>query len=165
MTRHFVYLALFLAFPSLATAQKPPGEAIRKGMQRFVDEGQVSGLVAVVGDEDGIVAGEALGKRDLAADQPMDPDTIFRVMSLTKPITAVAVMVLVDEGKVRLDDLVEKHLPEFRGQKLYAGFEGDKPKLAPSPPSATRSGASTSGSSAGRSRSRHAAPGSSSAGP
>jgi CubicO group peptidase (beta-lactamase class C family) len=133
MTRRLAYLAIVLAFPSLATAQKPPAEAIRKALQRFVDEGQVSGLVALVGDADGVDAIEAIGKRDVAADRPIEPDTIFRIMSLTKPITAVAVMMLVDEGKVRLDDPVEGHLPEFRGQKLYAGFAGDKPKLVPSP--------------------------------
>ncbi|HEY2156230.1 MAG TPA: serine hydrolase domain-containing protein [Isosphaeraceae bacterium] len=134
MTRRLAYLVLVLAaFPSVSSAQKPSGEAIRKGMQRFVDEGHVSGLVALVGGADGVVAVEAIGKRDLASDQPMEPDTIFRVMSLTKPITAVAVMMLVDEGKVRLDDPVEQHLPEFRGQKLYAGFEGDKARLVPSP--------------------------------
>ncbi len=133
MTRPFAFVALIIAFPSLAMAQKPPGEAIRKGMQRFVDEGQVSGLVALVGDAGGVVAVEAIGQRDLASDRPMEPSTIFRVMSLTKPITAVAVMMLVDEGKVRLDDLVEQHLPEFRGQKLYAGFAGDRPKLVPTP--------------------------------
>jgi CubicO group peptidase (beta-lactamase class C family) len=133
MTRRFACLAFILAFPALATAQKPPGEAIRKGMQRFVDEGQVSGLVALVGGADGVTAVEALGQRDLASNQPMEPGTIFRVMSLTKPITVVAVMMLVDEGKVRLDDMAEQHLPEFRGQKLYAGFDGDKPRLVASP--------------------------------
>ncbi len=136
--RRLGYLALLLlSFPTVSAAQKPLGEAIRKGMQRFVDEGQVSGLVALVGDADGVVAVEALGKRDLASSQPVEPGSIFRVMSLTKPITAVAVMMLVDEGKVRLDDPVERHLPEFRGQKLYAGFEGDKPRLAPLPRAVT----------------------------
>ncbi len=114
-------------------AQKPPAEAIRKGTQRFVDEGQVSGLVALVRDRDGVESVEALGKADLASGRAMEPDTIFRVMSLTKPITAVAVMMLVDDGKLRLDDPVEKYLPEFRGQKLYAGFERDRPRLVASP--------------------------------
>ena len=76
---------------------------------------------------------EAVGLRDVESGASMETTSIFRVMSLTKPITSVAVMMLVDEKKIGLDDPVERHLPEFRGQKLYAGFSGDKPRLVPSP--------------------------------
>ena len=55
----------------------------------------------------------------------MRSDTLFRIASMTKPITAIGIMILVDEGKLAVDDPVEKHLPEFRGQMLVAEQSGD----------------------------------------
>ena len=116
-----------------APREKELPERIREGMQRFVDEKQIAGAVALVGRPDKVLAVEAVGRRDVESGAAMEPSTTFRIMSITKPITAIGVMMLVDEGKLRLDDLVETHLPEFRNQKLYAGFSGDKPRLVPSP--------------------------------
>jgi CubicO group peptidase (beta-lactamase class C family) len=124
-------ISLIAAGP--AGADDRLSERVRAGMQRFVDEGQISGAVAMVGTADGVLALEAVGKRDLESGAAMEPETLFRVMSITKPITAVGIMMLVDDGKLKLDDLVESHLPEFRGQKLYAGFSDDRPRLVPSP--------------------------------
>jgi CubicO group peptidase (beta-lactamase class C family) len=130
-------LLLVLAIPCLAAGPARPAkelpERIREGMQRFVDGKQIAGAVALVSRPDKVLAIEAVGKRDVESGAAMEPSTIFRIMSLTKPITAIGVMMLVDEGKIRLDDLVETHLPEFREQKLYAGFSGDKPRLIASP--------------------------------
>src|SRR5206468_1753079 len=94
---------------------------------------EIAGAVALVGRGDKVLALEAVGFRDIESGATMEPDAIFRIMSLTKPITAIAVMMLVDENKLGLDEPVEVYLPEFRGQKLYAGFSGDKPRLVPSP--------------------------------
>jgi CubicO group peptidase (beta-lactamase class C family) len=90
-------------------------------MQQFVDQGQISGAVTVVGRHDRVLSCEAVGLRDLQTRQPMTKDTLFRIASMTKPITAVGIMILVDEGKLALDDPIERHLPEFRGQVLAAG--------------------------------------------
>ena len=94
-------------------------------MQEFVDQKQLSGSVTLVGRADGVVSLEALGRRDVENDLPMRSDTLFRIASMTKPITAIGIMMLVDEGKLAVDDPVEKHLPEFRGQMLVAEQSGD----------------------------------------
>ncbi len=129
---------LALAGPWLIAATPPLREKgladhVREAMQRFVDQKEVAGVVALVGRLDKTLAVEAVGRRDVESGASMETNSIFRVMSLTKPITSVAVMMLVDEKKIGLDDPVERHLPEFRGQKLYAGFSGDKPRLVASP--------------------------------
>lgn len=92
--------------------------AIGACMQGFVDQQQISGAVTVVGRADAILGFAATGKRDLETNQPMTADTLFRIASMTKPVTALGIMLLVDEGKLSIDDPVEKHLPEFRGQML-----------------------------------------------
>jgi CubicO group peptidase (beta-lactamase class C family) len=89
-------------------------------MQQFVDEQQIAGVVAVIGTTKGIVLMEALGKPRLDAKDATPKDALFRIASMTKPITAVGIMILADEGKLTVNDPVEKHLPEFRGQMLVA---------------------------------------------
>lgn len=124
-------MALLLV--SAAPPDKELRDYVREAMQRFVDQKEIAGAVALVGRADKDLAVEAVGFRDVESGATMATDSIFRVMSLTKPITAIAVMMLVDEKKLGLDDPVEKYLPEFRNPKLYAGFSGDKPRLVPAP--------------------------------
>ena len=131
---------LFLAL-SLATAR--PGFAatpIATALQPFVDKEELAGAVALVASKDKVLAVEAVGFADRVAKQPMKADALFWIASQSKPITAVAVMMLVDEGKLRLDDPVEKYLPEFKGQLLDAGKGADgKPALkAPAHPITVR---------------------------
>jgi CubicO group peptidase (beta-lactamase class C family) len=94
--------------------------AIAPAMQHFVDEGQLTGAVMAIGTADGLVYHEAIGKQSLDSDRPMAKDAMFRIKSMTKPITALAIMMLVDEGKLAIDDPLEKYLPEFKGQMLVA---------------------------------------------
>jgi CubicO group peptidase (beta-lactamase class C family) len=96
-------------------------------MQQYVESGDLSGAVTVVGRRDGIVAFDAVGYRDLATKEPMRKDTLFYVASMTKPLTAVGVMILVDEGKLSPDDELAKHLPEFAGLKLKDGKPPARP--------------------------------------
>lgn len=136
--RPFRYIVPALAAISVIAAgpafrEKELREYVREAMQRFVDKKDIAGAVALVGRGDKVLAVEAVGHRDTESGATMEPDAIFRVMSLTKPITAIAVMMLVDEDKVALDEPVATYLPEFRGQKLYGGFSGDQPRLLPSP--------------------------------
>ena len=98
---------------------------IAPGMQKFVDQQEICGAVMLVGTSEGIVYHEAIGKRTLDSDAPMPKDAIFRVMSMTKPMTAMGLMMLVDEGKASIDDPVEKHLPEFTGQMMVASMDRD----------------------------------------
>lgn len=87
-------------------------------LQSFVDNHQLAGAVTLVATANKILSLEAIGYADIAKPQPMAPDTVFWFASQTKPITATAFMMLVDEGRVGLDDSVEKYLPEFKDQWL-----------------------------------------------
>ncbi len=97
---------------------------LRAVLQSFVDQGEVAGAVALVGDRGGVRHVEAVGYRDLDAADPMKTDTLFRIASMTKPITAVAVMILKDEGKLSPDDPLEVFFPAMRDVR-WAG--SDKP--------------------------------------
>jgi CubicO group peptidase (beta-lactamase class C family) len=94
--------------------------ALHTKMQDYVDRGEIAGAVTLVGRHDAILDVATVGAADLENHRPMTQDTIFRIASMTKPITAVGIMMLVDEGKLSVEDPVEKHLPEFRGQMLVA---------------------------------------------
>jgi CubicO group peptidase (beta-lactamase class C family) len=91
---------------------------IREAVQRHVDAGQVSGAVTLVARRGKIAHFEAYGVQDLETKKPMPKDGIFRLASMSKPITAVAVMMMVEEGKIRLTDPVSRFIPEFRGAKV-----------------------------------------------
>lgn len=108
--------------------------AIRPRMQQFVDQQDVSGVVTLVGRHDRVVSLEAIGCQDLEARKPMRPDSIFRIASMTKPITAIGIMLLVDEGKLAIDDPVEKYLPAFRGQQLAVKGQDGVTLRSPSRP-------------------------------
>lgn len=69
---------------------------------------------------DGVLALQPVGVGDLQKKTPLDEDSLFWIASMTKPMTALAVMMLVEEGKLAIEDPVEKHLPEFKGQMLLA---------------------------------------------
>jgi CubicO group peptidase (beta-lactamase class C family) len=90
-------------------------------MQRFIDAKEIAGSATLVASRDTILHLDAAGLADVESGRPMATDTIFWIASMTKPITATAVMMLQDEGKVSVDDAVEKHLPEFGGLKLPDG--------------------------------------------
>jgi CubicO group peptidase (beta-lactamase class C family) len=128
MTRRRLLLALLvlaLAAPPLR-AEAPPlarPEAVslsaerlqrlRAGMQRYVDEGKVAGIVTYVARNGRVAHLEAFGKADVEASRPMKTDTIFRIASQTKALTSLAVMMLVEEGRVGLADPVSRFIPAF----------------------------------------------------
>ena len=91
---------------------------IHESIQRHVDAGEICGAVTVVARRGVVVHFEANGLMDIESKKPMEKDTIFRLASMTKPITGVAVLMLVEEGKIRLNDPVSKFLPEFRDMKV-----------------------------------------------
>lgn len=99
--------------------------AVRSRMQQFVDQGEIAGAVTLIAGRDGVVSLEAVGYQDREAKKPMRTDSLFRIASMTKPVTAVGIMILADEGKLSVTDPVEKYLPEFAGQALAVrGKEG-----------------------------------------
>src|SRR5207244_6976711 len=75
-------------------------DAIPARMQKFIDDGDLAGVVCVVGRRDGVVHESATGLRDIASKAPMQKDTLFRIASMTKPVTAIGIMILADEGKL-----------------------------------------------------------------
>jgi CubicO group peptidase (beta-lactamase class C family) len=99
-------------------------------MKAFVDSEAIAGVVTLVMRHGAVAQVGAEGWQDLEARKPMRTDTIFQIMSMTKPVTGVAVMMMVEEGKLRLNDPVERILPEFRGQWVIVSEEGGKRTLA-----------------------------------
>lgn len=87
-------------------------------MKEFVDRGTAAGIVTLVARNGQIAALDAVGYTDIESRQPMRTDNIFQIHSMTKPVVCVALMMLVEEGKLALTDPVEKHLPEFRGMQV-----------------------------------------------
>jgi len=112
-----------LVYPAPLHAQDPGNLA--SSVRPFVDRQELAGAVMLVADKDRVLAAEAVGWADNARRKPMRTDSVFWIASQSKPITAAALMMLVDEGKVSVEDPVEKYLPEFRGQMVVAEKDGD----------------------------------------
>ena len=116
MIRHSLVALLVLSLP--AWSQDPSGDAAKGAaavLQPFVDRHALAGAVTLVASKDKVLSLETVGYMDVAAKTPMRPDAMFWIASQSKSMTAAAVMMLVDQGKVGLDDPVEKYLPEFKG--------------------------------------------------
>ena len=93
-------------------------ERISSITQGFINEGQLAGAVTVVARRGKVAHFEAYGMMDLEADKPIQKDTIFRIYSMTKPIAAVGVMILCEEGKLTLDAPASTYLPELSGMQV-----------------------------------------------
>lgn len=96
----------------------------------YVDSGKAPGIVALTSRRDSIHV-EAIGKADLVSGTPMRRDTIFRLASMTKPVTAVAAMILVEETKLRLDDPIDRWLPELADRKVLRSIESPPDDTVP----------------------------------
>jgi CubicO group peptidase (beta-lactamase class C family) len=99
-------------------------------LQRFVDEGQHAGLITLIARNGKVVDSRVHGFRDRARQLPMQRDTIVRIYSMTKVITSVAVMMLVEEGRLRLDDPVRTYLPAFAAPKVFTGGTAAAPRVS-----------------------------------
>jgi len=91
-------------------------------LQKAVEQGTVPGLVAEVATGNQVFYYRAVGMKDVAGQKPMTTDSIFRIASMTKPITSAAILLLQEQGKLRLDDPVFKYLPEFKDRDVIATF-------------------------------------------
>ena len=91
---------------------------IPERMRHFVDEKAVAGVVTLVAQGNEIVEFDAQGMADTESNRPMRKDTIFQIMSMTKPVTAIGIMMLAEEGKLSLRDPVDQYLPEFKNLKV-----------------------------------------------
>ncbi len=94
-----------------------------------IDNGQYLGAVTLVARHGKIVSWRAHGRREVSGSQPLDPNAIFRIYSMTKPIATVAALMLMEQGKFQLDDPVSKYLPEFADARVFDGGTADAPQL------------------------------------
>ncbi|MEU1048529.1 serine hydrolase domain-containing protein [Streptomyces sp. NPDC005897] len=92
---------------------------------RQVDEGRLPGFLVAVARGGRVAHLTVHGLRDVAAGLPVTADTLWRIYSMTKPVTSVAVLTLVEEGRLSLDDPVDRYLPAFAGPRVYVGGTGD----------------------------------------
>jgi CubicO group peptidase (beta-lactamase class C family) len=110
---------LVVSIGSFARAESP--KSVAGSLQSFVDNHSIAGAVALVADKDQILSLDTVGFADLEQKKPIRPESLFWIASMTKPVTATAVLMLQDEGKLSVDDPVEKYLPELAHLKAAAG--------------------------------------------
>ena len=121
---HLANASLAAAAPDAAGFSPERLKRLDAYMQGLVDQGHLPGAVALVARHGKIVSYETFGKRAIGG-APMTKDTIFRIYSQSKPVTGVAMMILFEEGKWRLDDPVTKFVPEFAHLQVYKGQNPD----------------------------------------
>jgi CubicO group peptidase (beta-lactamase class C family) len=97
--------------------------AIDAYLQGLIDKGVLAGLVTLTARHGKVAHLSLLGKKDLESGEPMAADTLFRIYSMTKPVTAVAMMILHDRGLWSPDDPIARHLPAFEGAKVFGGMD------------------------------------------
>ncbi|MDP9396019.1 MAG: beta-lactamase family protein [Actinomycetota bacterium] len=100
-------------------------------LARYVDEGRLAGWQVLVMRRGQTVHSSVHGSRDLEAGLPVEPDTLWRIYSMTKPVTAVAAMQLYEQGLVRLNNEVARYLPEFADMRVLVGGNAEQPKTVP----------------------------------
>jgi len=125
MKRFLVVFALLLFVVHLPAAAPPAlstqgGAAIGTFLKTATDRGDVPGVVVLITGPDRVLYHEAFGKMSIGKGLDMKKDTIFNIASMTKAVTSVGVMMLVDEGKLGLDDEVSKYLPAFKSPKVLS---------------------------------------------
>ena len=98
-------------------------ERLHTAMQQQVDKRQLAGVVTILTRHGKVVEEKAYGQIDIASGAPMTKDTIFRIYSMTKPVTGVAMMILYEEGMWNPEDPISKHLPEFAHLKVFKGMD------------------------------------------
>ncbi len=124
---------LGLLHPLAAAPARDAFAGVPPAVQPFVDQGEITGAVMLVATKDRVLHLSAIGASELATGRKMQTDDLFWIASMTKPIVAVGVALLVDEGKLSFDDPVEKYLPEFRSQWLVQERSADRRVLVPAP--------------------------------
>src|SRR5712671_5622544 len=137
--RHFAVVLLALSLTAAAVPHGKPEDVgfsserlqrINETVQRYIDSGQITGAVTVVSRKGRVAHFEAQGLMDLESKTPMRRDAIFRMASMSKPVTGVAILMLMEDGKVRLTDPVSRFIPEFKNPKVAML----KPQTGPPPP-------------------------------
>lgn len=125
---------LFACAAAAAESQgfSPAGlERVTGYVQNAIDQGQYAGAVTLIAQRGQIVQLKALGYRDVARKDPMQPDSIFQIYSMTKPIVSAAALLLLDERKLSLDDPVGRFIPQFANMQVLEGEKASTARLRP----------------------------------
>jgi CubicO group peptidase (beta-lactamase class C family) len=132
------FLVFLCVSASLCVAQPTPEIGINQDiatriperMRHFVDQKAVAGVVTLVARGNEIVEFDAQGMADTESNRPMRKDTIFQIMSMTKPVTAIGILMLAEDGKLSLRDPVDQYLPEFKNLKVAANTGPNAARLS-----------------------------------
>src|SRR5215207_1531797 len=112
------------ALAGTANAQNSPAStALDTSLRGAVENKDVPGVVALITDRERVLYRSAFGVADVATGRPLTSDALFRIASMTKPVTSVALMQLIEQGRLGLDDPAEKYLPELAGLKVFESFD------------------------------------------
>ena len=129
-------LALSILLLAVTAAAQPPSglsparvKTLKAGLQEMVDKKEFAGIQVMAVRKGQTVLSESFGYRDLEAKKPMTPGTIFRIFSMTKPVTSVAAMILYEEGKFLMDDPVSMYIPEFAHVKVLKKEDGPQDEV------------------------------------
>ena len=115
---------MLAALADNAMAQNAPtGAALDASLRAAVERKDVPGVVALITDRERVLYQSAFGVADVATGRPLTTDALFRIASMTKPITSLALLQLVEQGRLGLDDPAEKYLPELAGLKVFESFD------------------------------------------
>jgi CubicO group peptidase (beta-lactamase class C family) len=120
MHRHLSSAFLALAI-EVSAADGPILPGIGEAMEGMIEKNEIAGSVTAVVSRDKLLHLEANGYADIASMRPMTPDTIFWIASMTKPVTGVAILILQDEGRLKVSDAVAEYIPEFADLKTPSG--------------------------------------------
>src|SRR3954471_5380152 len=116
-------IAIALAAGVARAQNVASGAAIDAVLRAAVERQDVPGVVALVTNRDRVLYQGAFGVADVATGRPLSTDALFRIASMTKAVTSLALMQLVEQGRLGLDDPAEKYLPELAGLKVFESFE------------------------------------------
>jgi len=127
LPRHLLPLLLLVVASGAAVLAAPTipqqgSTALSSFLKNATDRGDVPGVVVAVVNRSGTLYNEAFGLKSTLKSAPMTKDTLFNMASMTKPITSVAIMMLIDEGKLKLDDEVAKYLPKYKDPVVISSF-------------------------------------------
>ena len=124
------------ALTGTASAQNPAASAaLDTSLRGAVERKDVPGVVTLITDRERVLYQSAFGVADVATGRPLASDALFRIASMTKPVTSVALMQLVEQGRIGLDDPAEKYLPELAGLKVLESFDAATGAYQLRPPS------------------------------
>ncbi len=102
---------------------------LSRHIQGYIDDGRLPGAITLVGRRAKVVHFETHGQRVIEAAKPVEPDTIFRIFSMTKPIVSIALMALYEEGRFQIDDSVSDYIPQFEGLEVIDANGGRRPPI------------------------------------